>query len=345
MVVENNSNWSNPSTKYNDLGDMEKNGFKITATVIYAQGRTDSAWTGHWRIIKNCLAVNCKGAGFYDLNYVPYHRNNSLFVNNFSYHNRYGFISDVNYSYRPRTSEFYNNIAYQNIDYEAAIYRPSIYPESHNNWDATQKTGDPSWPGWVYTDTVTVTDADFVSLDTTGFAGPRGVNGELPTLSFGHLAGGSDLIGAGVYKGMSAVPDMGVDWAWVITGVAPDPEVDYLATIYSNLVSPYTIRNGTSGGNITSDGGATITDRGICWGTSANPTTANSHVHIAGTTGSFSATLTGLSANTTYHMRAFATNSVGTAYGIDIQFKTPIYSPGKSGAKIGVSGGKIGVIK
>jgi hypothetical protein len=80
-----------------------------------------------------------------------------------------------------------------------------------------------------------------------------------------------------------------------------------------------------SGGNVTSDGGATITARGICWSTSANPTTADSHTTESGTTGSFTSQATGLSPNTGYHVRAYATNTTGTGYGADDQITTTRY--------------------
>jgi hypothetical protein len=77
----------------------------------------------------------------------------------------------------------------------------------------------------------------------------------------------------------------------------------------------------TAGGNVTDDGGATITARGLAWSASANPTTANSIVpDSTGTTGLFVSSLTGLTANSTYHIRAYATNSIGTAYGSDLSF-------------------------
>ena len=75
-------------------------------------------------------------------------------------------------------------------------------------------------------------------------------------------------------------------------------------------------------GNVTSDGGATITDRGVVVGTSVNPTTANSKFAVSGTTGAYNAAITGLSGATIYHARAYAVNAQGTSYGSDIQFKT-----------------------
>ena len=78
----------------------------------------------------------------------------------------------------------------------------------------------------------------------------------------------------------------------------------------------------TTGGNVSSDGGAAITERGVCYSTSINPTTANGKVTAAGTTGSFTSDLAGLSSGTLYHYRAYAINSVGTSYGADQTFTT-----------------------
>ncbi len=77
-----------------------------------------------------------------------------------------------------------------------------------------------------------------------------------------------------------------------------------------------------SGGNVTKDGGATITARGVCWGTSSNPTTANSNVTSGTGAGAFVSNITGLTPNTLYYVRAFATNSVGTSYGNEQTFTT-----------------------
>lgn len=77
-----------------------------------------------------------------------------------------------------------------------------------------------------------------------------------------------------------------------------------------------------SSNDVTGDGGAAITERGVVYGTSANPTLSNSKQVVAGTTGTFSATLGGLSNSTSYYVRAYATNSVGTTYGSQIDFTT-----------------------
>lgn len=80
----------------------------------------------------------------------------------------------------------------------------------------------------------------------------------------------------------------------------------------------------TSGGNITNDGGASITARGIVWGTNPNPSlTSNIGQTNDGIgVGIFNSDLTGLTASTTYYVRAYATNSVGTAYGNELSFNS-----------------------
>ena len=79
---------------------------------------------------------------------------------------------------------------------------------------------------------------------------------------------------------------------------------------------------GKGGGNVTNDGGSAITARGVCWNTSPNPTVANSKTTDGIGTGTFESSITSLLANTTYHVRAYATNSVGTSYGSDLIFTT-----------------------
>jgi uncharacterized protein (TIGR02145 family) len=83
----------------------------------------------------------------------------------------------------------------------------------------------------------------------------------------------------------------------------------------------------TSGGSISSDGGAVISARGVCWGLTADPTTAGPKTTDGDGTGQFTSDLTGLTAGATYHVRAYATNSVGTAYGDDLTFTTSGQDP------------------
>jgi len=78
----------------------------------------------------------------------------------------------------------------------------------------------------------------------------------------------------------------------------------------------------TGGGNVTSQGWASVTERGGCWSTSANPTTADNCTHDGSGTGVFTSSIIGLLSATTYHVRAYATNTAGTAYGDEATFST-----------------------
>lgn len=98
-------------------------------------------------------------------------------------------------------------------------------------------------------------------------------------------------------------------------------------TVTTQAVSSITQTTATGNGNVTSDGGDTITERGICWDTAINPTTANAKATSSGTTGAFTANLTGLTTGTLYHARAYAINSTGTSYGPDVTFTTSLASP------------------
>jgi len=96
-----------------------------------------------------------------------------------------------------------------------------------------------------------------------------------------------------------------------------------LPVLTSVSITNLTNTSATAGGNITSDGGSSITAKGVVWHTSTNPTTVLSTKTSDGTgTGIFSSAISGLSANTTYYVRAYATNSYGTSYGNELSFTT-----------------------
>jgi N-acetylneuraminic acid mutarotase len=102
-------------------------------------------------------------------------------------------------------------------------------------------------------------------------------------------------------------------------GCRKGPEIPKLIT---SPVSIITTNSAVSGGTITDDGGAEVTVRGLCWGISENPTTANFRSYDGYGTGTYSSSLSKLSAGTNYYLRAYATNSVGTAYGDQVSFMT-----------------------
>jgi hypothetical protein len=100
----------------------------------------------------------------------------------------------------------------------------------------------------------------------------------------------------------------------------------------------------TSGGNVSADGGAAVTARGVVWDTSTNPTTALSTKTTNGTgTGTYTSSLTGLAPLTTYYVRSYATNSVGTVYGAEISFTTLAVVPTQAAITTQPSGAVNGV--
>ena len=93
----------------------------------------------------------------------------------------------------------------------------------------------------------------------------------------------------------------------------------------TTAASSITGATASSGGVISNDGGASVTARGVAWGTSTAPTISDSYTTDGSGTGTFTSSLTGLSGSTTYYVRAYATNSAGTAYGPEISFTTPFF--------------------
>jgi uncharacterized protein (TIGR02145 family) len=95
--------------------------------------------------------------------------------------------------------------------------------------------------------------------------------------------------------------------------------------VYTSRISNIGAISATGGGAVDFDGYAEVTARGVVWSTSPNPTIALSTKTSDGTgTGSFTSQISGLTPNTTYYVRAYATNSVGTDYGSEVSFKTSV---------------------
>jgi len=150
-----------------------------------------------------------------------------------------------------------------------------------------------------------------------------------PTLVNSFTTDGS---GTGVFTSSLTGLNAGITYhvrayATNIAGTAYGNEMSFsalalLPSVITSNITNITNISATGGGEVTSDGGAAVTARGVCWNTTGNPTIIDSNTSDGTGTGVFTSSITGLSASTTYFVRAYATNSVGTAYGSELQFST-----------------------
>jgi uncharacterized repeat protein (TIGR02059 family) len=228
--------WVMSTNKYITLGGIEGNGIKTAGFGDNQIGHFDP--NDHYVVVRNCIAAYCFGYGFYN-NLEASAQNNALYLNNTAY-KTYGGFSDI---FHPvtRTSEYRNNISIYSTSkqsgmdplYEVAIYYPSTYPGSNNNWLGTNSVND--WPGWQYNPAVTVTDADFVSVNANELTTPRKSDGSLPDINFLKLAAGSDLIDKGIDVGLpyyGSAPDLG--YAEYNSGTVTPPSPLYITSVIEN---------------------------------------------------------------------------------------------------------------
>ena len=125
----------------------------------------------------------------------------------------------------------------------------------------------------------------------------------------------------------------GTSWQILIPGLAgqkislsKDGLPNWVGPTYpvltTNTASVIGVRHANLGGNIVSSGGSNITERGIAYNTSPNPTISNNFIPIGSGTGFFSSRVINLKANTTYYVRAYAISELGVEYGNEINFIT-----------------------
>ena len=118
------------------------------------------------------------------------------------------------------------------------------------------------------------------------------------------------------------------------------PAEAYAPVVTTNTETALSGTTLTISGNVTEDYGSTVTARGICWGTSTNPTVENySQEAAAGGTGEFSVTISTLENNTHYYLRAYATNANGTSYGNEIEYTTNFPVPTVTTGEVTISDG------
>ncbi len=243
-------------------------------------------------------------------------------------------ISDLPLGTTPGNMQYWNGTTWVNLA-----------PGLPGQVISMSSTGIPSWSGAAYPtlttstiSSITSTSANAggnISSDGGAAVSARGLvyaTTSNPTLSNTALTIGS---GTGSFSGILAglTPNTTYylrAYATNSAGTGYGNEVIFqslpvaVSTLVTTDASGITQTTVTSGGTISNDGGATVTERGIVYGTSTNPTTSNTKIISGSGTGSFSANVTALTPNTTYHIRSYAVNSAGTGYGNNITFQTAI---------------------
>ena len=293
------------------------------------------------RRVTNCIAAYNDYSGFTtnDQNYTAVRMG---IYNNIAYENGNGRFT-VAYGFiilNPSDDDdellriFKNNISYANQSGPVVMAAGALYTHDHNSWDIP----------------LSFTDADFVSVDSTGITAPRQADGSLPdndcykyflrpSSTFQGYQQGTDvgLTYDAVDSLWLAPPSIGFKEYYPITP-AVEPTLADVATYKPRWITTTTA---TTGGYIGDDGGADITARGVCWNTTGDPTTANSKTEDGTGDGAFTSTMTDLTYGTVYYVKAYGTNSAGTSYGSEMTFRTSII---KHDNKVIKHNGKVMVI-
>lgn len=182
---------------------------------------------------------------------------------------------------------------------------------------------------------ITAISADFEGeIDSDGGAPItlRGIcwsTNQNPSITGNKIASGSGLgsftgsitgltAGAAYFVRAYAINEVGTAYSSQTTFTA----LALLPVLTTTSASTITSTSAISGGNITNDGGASITARGICWAKTSSPTINNSKTTDGTGSGSFASAISSLEPFTTYYIRAYATNGAGTSYGNEVTIKT-----------------------
>ena len=261
------------------------------------------------------------------------------------------------------TEAFIYNDWITNVNF-AGIDNTTANPQWRNNYSATTHAS--VQRGQTYTLSVTVNSASadfsyqditaYIDWDRDGDCGGKlaehGGTGQEPAESYtlGGGAGHANPLTVNITIPNDAA--LGTTWLRVILKADGYPATDsYLGyfgygeieeyaidvtagnsapTVTTQAVSSIAATTATGNGNITSLGTPNPTAYGVCWNTTGTPTTSDSKVDkgAASATGAFAASMTSLTANTTYYVRAYATNTAGTSYGSDVNFTTSATVPG-----------------
>jgi hypothetical protein len=202
------------------------------------------------------------------------------------------------------------------------------------SWNLSKKPVVVTHEEMVYSDsTMTLVIKGEVLKDEGSPITQRGVvwsNSSKPTMADNYTSNGkgigkfsSSIVGLTesktYYIRAYATNNVGTSYGEEIIFTAPTNTPIVSTTVVSNI----TTTSAVSGGNISDEGGSPITQRGVVWSNLSNPTLADNYTSNGVGIGNYASNLTGLTVNTTYYVRAYATNSFGTSYGETRNFIVP----------------------
>jgi len=180
---------------------------------------------------------------------------------------------------------------------------------------------------------------DLTKNNTSGFAGlPGGYRANYgPFWNIGDY--GCWWSSAEYSSGYALGRGLGIDWGNIngliyykqdgfsVRCVRDSIATIVIPTLSTTAASGITTTSATGGGNISNDGGAAISARGVCWNTTGSPTLTDNVTNDGTGSGSFVSNISGLTPNTLYYVRAYATNSLGTSYSNEVSFRTYLTMP------------------
>ena len=176
----------------------------------------------------------------------------------------------------------------------------------------------------VYMQTGTAIAGDYVGVIPIGANNPNGVrrvesrNPDNTVFAFNTSANGTWPSGANTTTALRRDVVTFTNTDTPLTPAGPG-----LPAVTTNpVISNISFNTATGGGNVTSNGGSTITARGLCWNTGSGPTISGAHTVEPGGLGTFISNMTGLLPSSTYYLRAYVTNTTGTSYGAEVTFST-----------------------
>ena len=341
-------------TKYCDKSSYGNNGFTDNKTQLELSDDAARAnWGGSWRmpsneerneLIDNCTWEWTTQNGVNGYKVTSKSNGNSIFLPAAGYRYDSSLISagsrglywssSLGTDYPYYAWGVYFNSGYVYRDYGSRSYGHSVRPVLGEN-KGTETTVPTVTTAAItqITETTAVAGGN-VTSDGNATVTERGVvysTKQNPTISDNKKLNGSGVgsfvcdlsnlqAGTTYYVRAYAINNKGTAYGDEVSFTTAVPIT--LATVTTASITNITETSAVAGGNVTSDGGASVTERGVVYATTQNPTTADNKVSNGSGMGTFTCNLTDLQANTTYYVRAYAINSKGTAYGEEVTFIT-----------------------